>query len=101
MSNENPIKPSIEIETTGNPGIQSKLEQVDIEEGYDKAFEAVKETLLSAPLSYYIKATDTGVSVFHRSSADAFYFTDIPKEMEILKSIGLEENTIFDSEPGL
>ncbi len=101
MSNENPIKPSIEIETKGTHGMQSKLEQADIEAGYDEAFESIKETLFTDPLSYYIKSTDTGVSVFHRSSADAFYFTDIPKEMEVLKSIGLEENTIFDSEPGL
>ena len=89
MSNENPIKPTIEIETRGTKGIETQLEEVDVESGYDEVFIAVRNGLLDDPTKFYIDATDTGVSVKARDSDTTIYYTDFPREMEELKNVGL------------
>ena len=102
MSNEDPIiKPTIEIETKGNSGVQAKVEKVDAQEGYDEAFEDVLNMLLSDPISYYIEKSDDNVSVVERSTGTVIYFTDMPREMNALNNAGLEKDTIYGSKPSL
>lgn len=100
MDNEKQFKPEMEIET-GKESLHKRIKRVDEENGYNKAFQKVINTLFNDQISYYIRVKDHGVSVVHRSSGEVVYFTDIPKEIEEIEKVGLEENVIFDSKPSL
>lgn len=91
MSNEDPIiKPTIEIETRKT---NLSAEQIDREEGFDGAFDGIKEMLIENPAMYYIEESDKGVSVKFRSNDEVVYFTDLPQETGVIKILGLTKKS--------